>query len=180
MSLPTTCLPGQPLPVSPGTIPGPGTYISNSEITSTLTGLPSYNATTKTISVSPATTLPSPLPTISSTVLARVTRINPRQATVAILSGSDTFQGVIRQQDIRATEKDKVKVFESFRPGDVVRAKVISLGDLQNYYLTTAGNSLGVVMAVSEEGEEMVPVSWREMRGMKTGKVELRKVAKPI
>ena len=32
-----------------------------------------------------------------------------------------------RVQDVRATEKDKVKMFESFRPGDIVRAQVVSL-----------------------------------------------------
>lgn len=31
-----------------------------------------------------------------------------------------------RSQDVRATEKDRVKIFESFRPGDVVRAVVVS------------------------------------------------------
>ena len=31
-----------------------------------------------------------------------------------------------RVQDVRATEKDKVKMFESFRPGDIVRAQVVS------------------------------------------------------
>ena len=36
------------------------------------------------------------------------------------------WQGVIRVQDVRATEKDKVKIFESFRPGDIVRAVVVS------------------------------------------------------
>lgn len=178
MSLPTACLPGQPLFSASAYTPGPGTYLDDDQtIVSTLTGIPTITEDNK-ITVTPATPLPSPLPTIGSSVLARVTRINPRQATVAIISGNDTFQGVIRQQDIRATEKDKVKVFESFRPGDVVRAKVISLGDLQNYYLTTAGNSLGVVMAVSEEGDEMVPISWREMRSLRSGKIELRKCAK--
>lgn len=32
-----------------------------------------------------------------------------------------------RQQDVRATEKDKVKIFSSFRPGDIVRAQVVSV-----------------------------------------------------
>jgi len=36
-----------------------------------------------------------------------------------------TFQGVIRGQDVRATEKDRVKILESFRIGDVVRAVVV-------------------------------------------------------
>lgn len=45
------------------------------------------------------------------------------EATLTILSVDDQpsrdFQGLIRSQDIRQTEKDKVKVWLSFRPGDL-------------------------------------------------------------
>lgn len=68
---------------------------------------------------------------------------------------------------------------ESFRVGDVVRAVVISLGDERSYYISTAGNEFGVVVARSEAGNPLVPVSWREMRDVITGKGETRKVAKP-
>lgn len=73
-----------------------------------------------------------------------------------------------------------MKVAESFRVGDVVRAVVISLGDERSYYLSTARNELGVVMAVSEWGNQMVPVSWREFFDETTGARETRKVAKPV
>jgi exosome complex component CSL4 len=83
------------------------------------------------------------LPEVKSTVLCRVTRITPRQATVAILVVEETvldgeWQGLIRVQDVRATEKDKVKIFESFRPGDIVRAVVVSYRDppVRRYMLT--------------------------------------------
>lgn len=71
------------------------------------------------------------LPQVGNTVLCRVTRITPRQAVAAILVCGETvlgaeWQGVIRVQDVRATEKDRVKVYESFRPGDIVRASVVS------------------------------------------------------
>lgn len=55
----------------------------------------------------------------------------------------------------------------------------ISLGDQANYYLSTARNELGVIMATSEAGNTMVPVSWREYRDLETGLAEPRKVAKP-
>ena len=55
-------------------------------------------------------------------------------------------------QDIRATEKDKVQVYRSFRPADVVLAEVISLGDARSYLLSTARNELGVIFAESEAG----------------------------
>jgi exosome complex component CSL4 len=71
------------------------------------------------------------LPEVGNVVLCRVIRITPRQAVVAILVCGDTvleaeWQGLIRVQDVRATEKDRVKIYESFRPGDIVRAEVVS------------------------------------------------------
>ena len=71
------------------------------------------------------------LPDVGHVVLARVVRLMPRQAIVNIQQVEDTalqteWQGVIRVQDVRATEKDKVKIYESFKPGDTVRAQVVS------------------------------------------------------
>ncbi|XP_022424907.1 exosome complex component CSL4 isoform X2 [Neophocaena asiaeorientalis asiaeorientalis] len=72
-----------------------------------------------------------------------------------------------------------VEIYKSFRPGDIVLAKVISLGDAQsNYLLTTAENELGVVVAHSESGVQMVPISWCEMQCPKTHTKEFRKVAR--
>ena len=39
----------------------------------------------------------------------------------------EEFTGVIRAQDVRATEKDKVKIQECFRGGDVVKGLVVCL-----------------------------------------------------
>ncbi|ERE79645.1 exosome complex component CSL4-like isoform 2 [Cricetulus griseus] len=62
--------------------------------------------------------------------------------------------------------------------GAVVTCK-ISLGDAQsNYLLTTAENELGVVVAHSESGVQMVPISWCEMQCPKTHTKEFRKVAR--
>lgn len=124
------------------------------------------------------------LPDVGHIVLARVVRLMPKQAIVVIQQVGETvlqteWQGVIRVQDVRATEKDKVKMYESFKPGDTVRAQVISLGDQANYYLSTASNELGVIMATSEAGNDMVPISWKEYTDPETGVKELRKVAKP-
>jgi len=54
------------------------------------------------------------------------------------------------------------------------------LGDQSNYYLSTARNELGVVMATSEAGNAMYPVSWKEFRDPVSGETEARKVAKPF
>ncbi|KAN0079212.1 Exosome component EXOSC1/CSL4 domain containing protein [Elaphomyces granulatus] len=90
------------------------------------------------------------------------------------------FQALIRKEDVRAVEKDRVVMEDMFRVGDIVRGTVISLGDQSFYYLTTARNDLGVVMARSEAGNMMFPVSWREMRDPVTGAGESRKVARPF
>lgn len=116
-------------------------------------------------------------------VLARVTKVMAKMASADIMcvgakAVREKFTGTIRQQDVRATEIDKVDMHSSFRPGDIVKALVLSLGDARAYYLSTAKNELGVVSAVSAAGATMVPVSWTEMHCPLTGQVEQRKVAK--
>lgn len=64
-------------------------------------------------------------------------------------------------QDIRATEVDKAEVVKSLRPGDIIRARVISLGDSTQYFLSTAENELGVRWAKSAAGAIMIPISWQ-------------------
>ena len=55
---------------------------------------------------------------------------------------------------MRAAEIDKVQIASCFRPGDVVKAEVVSLGTSRDYYLSTAQNHLGVVYAKSLAGCE--------------------------
>ncbi|QLQ79382.1 hypothetical protein HG537_0C00290 [Torulaspora globosa] len=94
----------------------------------------------------------------------------------------ETFRGLIRSQDVRATERDTVKIIDCFKPGDIVRAQVLSLGDGTNYYLTTARNDLGVVFAraFSGCGGLMYAVDWQTMTAPSTGTTEKRKCATPF
>jgi exosome complex component CSL4 len=77
--------------------------------------------------------LPHP-PVENALILATVTRLAPSHATLSItvvegipLPPGEDFTGVIRAQDVRATEKDKVKIADCFRGGDVVRGLVVRL-----------------------------------------------------
>ena len=92
----------------------------------------------------------------------------------------DLTSGIIKKEDIRAKEKDSVIVYKCYRPGDLVLARVISIGDAASYFLSTAENELGVVFSQSSEGVSMVPVSWCEMKCPQTNTMEYRKVAKVI
>eukprot|EP01132_Coremiostelium_polycephalum_P000535 gene535-674_t len=126
---------------------------------------------------------PGVVPEIGSIVTVKVLRINPKLANCSILcvgtkALKETFNGIIRVQDVRATEIDKVEIYKSFRPGDIVLAQIISLGDSRSYYLSTAKNELGVVFAQSVAGSTMIPISWNMMQCPKTKTKEYRKVAK--
>ncbi|KFG85416.1 exosomal core protein CSL4 [Metarhizium anisopliae] len=202
--LPPVAVPGHILGPASRYAPGPGTHTHQGNVVSSLLGRVHVAAPAKapgpakrlnkitaaapedlpTVSVARHGRRREILPDVNNVVLARVVRLMPKQAIVVIQQVGDTvlqteWQGVIRVQDVRATEKDKVKMYESFKPGDIVKAQVISLGDQANYYLSTASNELGVIMAASEAGNDMVPVSWREYQDPETGLTEPRKVAKP-
>lgn len=73
-------------------------------------------------------------PAPNSVVLGSITRLSPLQATLSItvvdgvpLPASEDFTGVIRSQDVRATEKDKVKIGDCFRGGDVVKGLIVCI-----------------------------------------------------
>uniref|UniRef100_A0A1D5R2I6 Exosome component 1 n=1 Tax=Macaca mulatta TaxID=9544 RepID=A0A1D5R2I6_MACMU len=155
------CIPGERLCNLEEGSPGSGTYTRHGYIFSSLAGClmkSSENGALPVVSVVRETESQL-LPDVGAIVTCKVSSINSRFAKVHILYvGSmplkNSFRGTIRKEDVRATEKDKVEIYKSFRPGDIVLAKVISLGDAQsNYLLTTAENELGVVVAHSESGE---------------------------
>ena len=60
---------------------------------------------------------------------------------------------------------DSVIMIESFRPRDIIRAKVISLGDsIRSIYLSTANENLGVLVAQNETTSRlMLPFDWTTM-----------------
>ncbi|XP_036804937.1 exosome complex component CSL4 isoform X1 [Oncorhynchus mykiss] len=161
------CVPGDRLCSTEDCMPGTGVYLRHGYIYSSLAGYvlrKNEGEELPVISVVRETEAQL-LPDVGAIVTCKVTCINPRFAKVHILYvGStplkDRFRGTIRKEDVRATEKDRVETYKSFRPGDIVLAKVISLGDVQsNYLLTTAENELGVVVAHSEAGAQMVSIS---------------------
>ena len=125
---------------------------------------------------------------VGDTVVGRITRITPRLAHVDILSLGidaplrDPCAGILRREDVRPAEHRTAEMLEMHRcvrPGDVVLAAVLSLGDSRAYYLSTAANDHGVVIAKSSEGATMKPVSYCEMECPVSHVREKRKVAKP-
>ncbi|GAA5986934.1 hypothetical protein JCM10908_000962 [Rhodotorula pacifica] len=181
----TQVIPGQPLSftgTSASLAAGPGTFARGGKVYAALVGQVTREGGVLTVKGKEET---QAIPEPNATVVGTVTRITRQAATLSLLTVDGRpcrpdFTGIIRSQDVRQTAKDSVKTWSCFRPGDVVRAKVISLGDSRSYFLSTAANALGVLFAVSTTtGEALEAVSWEEMRDPTTGEVEARKVAGP-
>ncbi|XP_063834816.1 exosome complex component CSL4 [Ostrinia nubilalis] len=186
------CIPGMRLSLSDAEhISGPGTYELKGYIYATLAGIlkTEHDEVTKAtvISVvSPRT--PSVLPRSGDIVTCKVTVVNSRMVQCVILCvGSSVlvrpYRGVLKKEDIKSTDKDRIDPYKCFRPGDVILARVLPMTEIHWYHLSTAENELGVVIATAEgspQGINMVPISWSEMQCPKTLTKEPRKVARVI
>eukprot|EP00534_Pseudo-nitzschia_fraudulenta_P001356 CAMPEP_0201119746 /NCGR_PEP_ID=MMETSP0850-20130426/3860_1 /ASSEMBLY_ACC=CAM_ASM_000622 /TAXON_ID=183588 /ORGANISM="Pseudo-nitzschia fraudulenta, Strain WWA7" /LENGTH=241 /DNA_ID=CAMNT_0047385591 /DNA_START=48 /DNA_END=773 /DNA_ORIENTATION=+ len=135
---------------------------------------------------------------VGQRVIGRISRITPQNALLEIrvaegvgsLRQPFCCEGAIKLEDVRSfsttsggtpsknENKEAVVLAESFRPGDLVACRIISMGDSRRYFLSTAEIDLGVVRA-QRNGVNMVPVSWKEMECPETGIREARKCAKP-
>ncbi|RHY31192.1 hypothetical protein DYB32_003690 [Aphanomyces invadans] len=83
-------------------------------------------------------------------VVAKVTKVTSSQVQVDIHAVNDVvlhepFAGTLRKEDVRPVDIDKLQLEEMFRPGHVLKAVVLSLGDSRSYFLTTSKPGLGVI-----------------------------------
>ena len=144
-NLPPLAHPGLRLTPSSKYTSGPGTHIYDSHIYASLAGVPTLDNSTKppTLSIprllasSASSDVPSvnvsvtnTLPKVGSIAIAKVTRCMVRQINVAILVVDeevcgDEWAGVVRREDVRATEKEKVVIGDSFRVGDLIKGEVV-------------------------------------------------------
>lgn len=186
------CIPGMRLSLATREIVcGPGTHELRGYIYANLAGILQKDidepSQVTVLSVqSPKT--PSTLPKTGDVVTAKVTVVNPRLVQCTILCVGPSvlarpYRGVLKKEDIKATEKDKVDPYKCYRPGDVILARVLPITEIHSYYLSTAENELGVTIATAEgspQGVDMIPISWSEMQCPKTLVKEPRKVARVI
>ena len=123
-------------------------------------------------------------------MFARVTRIEDRFCKLDILAvdgqpNSTIFVGIILQDNVRDFDKSNVDMHNCFRPGDIVKAKVVAgvgggTSRDSSIVLSTAEEDLGVVFARSPHtGALMVPRSWTDFECVQTKTKHKRKVAKP-
>lgn len=92
------------------------------------------------------------LPAQGDIVTAKVEIVNQRMAKCSIFCIGDvllsrSLRGILRKEDVRATNVDNVEMYKCYRPGDIILAKILPQIELHTYSLTTAENELGVVSA---------------------------------
>ncbi|MEM3629570.1 MAG: exosome complex RNA-binding protein Csl4, partial [Candidatus Bathyarchaeia archaeon] len=140
-------LPGEPLGVIEEFIPDAGTYVKDGVIYSKVVGRALIDYLNKRVSVFPL--VHSAVPKVGSIVIGQVSNVQMQMAAVRIfkigkhfLSGF--FTGLLHVADVHLRFVDSM--FDVCKPGDMVRAKVISEKN-RMYHLTTKDKSLGVVYA---------------------------------
>lgn len=98
------------------------------------------------------------MPRIGVVVTCRVTTMSTMTARCAIYCVENDllrspFKGIIRKEDVRVLEKERVELTKCFRPGDVVLARVIGISENNIFLLTTAEEELGVAIAYADRSE---------------------------
>jgi len=167
---------------------GIGVYENNNNIISSLVGnvlIEYLDNNIKTIHVMIPSSLSNPIDNvinINDILLCKIIKVTTNQVYVDIISNGDKelrihAKGIIRREDVRNYEIDKIIMYECYRPGDLVRAIVISYGDSRQYYLSTADTNLGVLIAKSDNGNLMIPINDKQMKDTITDIKEHRKVA---
>lgn len=171
-------VPGERLGVIEEFTPSSGTYAQDGIIYSKVTGRALLDLLNKRVSVRPVTRGVR-VPRVGSVVLGQVSSVQSQNAFVRVfkIGGkrlSGFFTGVLHISDVRLRYVDSM--FAVCKPGDIVRAKVISEKN-KTYHLSTVDKNLGVVYAFCSRCGRMLELRRRYMFCPRCGKVEKRKVA---
>jgi exosome complex component CSL4 len=171
-------LPGERLGVIEEFIPDSGTYVKDGVIYSKIVGRALMDMLNRRVSVYPVLK-GAVVPRVGSTVIGQVGNAQSDNVLVRILQVAEkkklsgAFGGILHISDVSDRYVDSMS--DVCKPGDIIRAKVIS-GKNQIYHLSMADRNLGVVYAFcSLCGTLLEQPRPQEMRCPKCGNVERRK-----
>ena len=174
----TLVLPGERLGVIEEYIPDSGTYVKDGVIYSKIVGRALMDLLSKRVSVYPLIN-ESPVPKVSSVVVGQVGNAQSDNVLVRIFKigskrVSGVFSGILHISDVQ--ERYVKSMNDVCKPGDIIRAKVISNKN-QIFHLSTNDKSLGVVYAFCSRCSNLLEQKRHEMQCPKCGNVEKRKLA---
>lgn len=140
-------------------ISGPGTYIFRNYIYASLCGIvqvqTSSDGQQRTVTVIHNTKdIKERIPTVNSIVTCRVLYVNSSLAKCQINCVNEhllrlPFKAILRKEDVRAEDQDRVEMHNCLRPRDIILARVFGMSD-KGYLLTVAEDGLGVVIAYNQ------------------------------
>jgi exosome complex component CSL4 len=171
-------LPGERLGVIEEFIPDSGTYVKDGVIYSKIVGRALMDLLNKRVSVYPiinGAVVPKVSAIVlgqvgnaqSDNVLVRIFRVGPKKI-------SGVFTGILHISDV--AERYVNSMNDVCKPGDIIRAKVISEKN-RIYHLSTNDNGLGVVYGFCSRCANLLEPKRHEMVCPKCGNVEERKLA---
>lgn len=170
--------PGERLGVIEEFIPDAGTYVKDGVIYSKVVGRALLDLLNKRVSVY-SLVHEARVPKVGSIVLGQVSNVQTQNAGVRIfkidkkqLSGF--FTGVLHISDVQLRYVESM--FDVCKPGDIIRAKVISEKN-KVYHLSTKDKNLGVVYAFCSRCGYMLELKRQGMHCPRCGKIEKRKTA---
>ena len=171
-------LPGERLGVIEEFIPNSGTYVKDGVIYSKIVGRALMDLLSKRVSVYPLISGVA-VPKVSNTIVGQVGHAQSDNVLVRIFklgskNLSGVFTGILHVSDVR--ERYVKSMTEVCKPGDIIRAKVISDKN-QVYHLSTNDKNLGVMYAFCSRCATLLEPKRYEMQCPKCGNVEKRKLA---
>ena len=171
-------VPGDRLGVIEEFMPGSGTYVEAGVIHSKVTGRTLLDMLNRKVSVYPLIHGVS-VPKVGSIVVGQVSGVQSKSAILRIsqigkkfISGN--FTGILHISD---ASPDYVEImYDVCKPGDIMRAKVISTMN-RTHHLSTSEGNLGVIHSFCSQCGHMLTLGRRGLLCSNCGKFEKRKFA---
>ncbi|CAD2088158.1 exosome complex component CSL4, putative [Plasmodium vinckei brucechwatti] len=177
-------LPGEVVGSLSNYISGNNTYILKNEIRSTILGKKNISINNENKEIINIDVIKDyvPLPQVGDLVICKVYRVTFNMIYCNIMLTNNkplknSLKGYINKSDIHIYEGDLGDNFDCFKQGDIIKAKVLSIGQHSSYKLSTVGSDLGVIIALSEKGDILQPVAWNLMVNLSDMSFEQRKVS---
>lgn len=170
--------PGEQLGVIEEFIPNSGTYVKDGVIYSKIIGRALVDLVSKKVSVYPLVS-ENIYPKVSSIVVGQVGNAQSDNVLVRIFkigskALSGVFTGIFHVSDV--SERYVNSMSDVVKPGDILRAKVISITN-RVYHLSTKDSGLGVLYAFCSRCSNVLEPKRYDMRCPNCGNIERRKFA---
>ncbi len=174
-------LPGDRITLAEAFYPGPGTYEDDGIVRAAVTGTVEVDLERREVRVKPLVDTPPKLRKGVS-VIGRVQTVKEQVVLVRIDLAHDRMDREPAASGVGGIHISRVRdayvedLSEEFQPGDIVRAKVISVKT--PIQLSTMGEEYGVILAYcSRCRSELERIKGRKLRCPSCGHTETRKVA---